>query len=153
MVDDSDFESLNQFKWYAHRDSRAPNNFYAQRNVWLPNGKQGTIKMDAVLMGAKDVDHADGNGLNNQRDNLRCASRSQQAANRKLRTDNTSGFRGVRWAKGRWRAVIGFETKIFHLGYFSDPVAAAHAYDRAAKKYFGEFARLNFPEISTKPNQ
>lgn len=93
-----------------------------------------------------DVDHKDGNGLNNQRSNLRTATRAQNARNRRIRTDNTSGFKGVTWRKdlGKWNAFIEIKTKRIHLGYFTDPMEAACAYDMAAVKYFGEFAHCNF---------
>lgn len=92
-----------------------------------------------------DIDHIDGNPVNNQRDNLRPASRSQNQANRGKPKNNTSGFKGVSWHRNKWQASIRVNYKPIHLGYFDDPIEAARTYDRAALKYFGKFANLNFP--------
>jgi hypothetical protein len=64
--------------------------------------------------------------------------------NRKLQSNNSSGFKGITWSKGAYHARICVEGKRINLGRFCDAVDAATAYDNAAIKYFGEFARLNF---------
>lgn len=89
------------------------------------------------------VDHKDGDGLNNKFNNLRLASDTQNAQNTKKRSDNTSGFKGVSWHNklGQWRAVIVVNKKQIHLGTFWDIQDAVAAYKKAAKHYFGEFAR------------
>lgn len=68
--------------------------------------------------------------------------------NRKISSNNTSGYKGVHWLKDRnkWRAVIQSKDRMEYLGVFSDPVDAAIAYDNAARELYGEFARLNFPD-------
>ena len=94
-----------------------------------------------------EIDHKDENKLNNQRYNLRLATHSQNMINKKIRKDNTSGYKGVHITSGKYiLAHIRTGGKQIHLGSFIDIVSAAHAYDDAAKKYYGEFARLNFPE-------
>jgi hypothetical protein len=92
-------------------------------------------------------DHIDRDGLNNRESNLRQASDGQQAANQGLRTDNTSGYKGVYWRSDRakWRAQIQVDGKRRHLGYFSDENMAAKAYDLAVLETWGPFAVLNFP--------
>jgi hypothetical protein len=100
-----------------------------------------------ILPGCHEVDHINGNGLDNRRCNLRPAlGRNQSNVNR--RRDNTSGYKGVhidkRW--GHFVARIQVNGVRKSLGCYADPKQAAHAYDEAAKKFFGEFARLNFPE-------
>jgi hypothetical protein len=92
-----------------------------------------------------DIDHADRNGLNNHRSNLRQASRSQNASNRRLRP-GPSGFRGVhRRERGKpWGAWISG----CYIGAFLTPEQAARAYDVAAIDRYGEFATLNFPHCS-----
>jgi len=91
-----------------------------------------------------DVDHIDGNKLNNRRSNLRVATRSQNSANRGP-TGGTSKFKGVRYCKdkGRYRAEIQADGRYIHLGYFDVEVDAARAYDQAAVTHYGEFAYTN----------
>jgi hypothetical protein len=91
------------------------------------------------------VDHKDGNGLNNQRSNLRCCTTSQNNRNSKIYRTNTSGFRGVVWSKkmNRWVAQIRVGGKSFYLGSYCTKNEAARVYDAKAKEVAGEFARLN----------
>lgn len=89
---------------------------------------------------AKTLDHKDRNPANNRFDNLREATSSQQMANRRRFSNNSSGFRGVHGRHGRWRAVLQYQKKRIHLGYFHSPAAASEAYQEAAKIHFGEFA-------------
>ena len=145
IVDDADFERVNQFKWCAKKGG---NTFYAARHSAMPFSK--TIRLHIYLMdspkGAK-VDHKDGNGLNCQRYNLRFATKSQNAMNRGKNRNNKSGFKGVAWHKsrGKFVAQIAVNGRDIHLGCFQTAEAAARAYDEAAKKHHGEFAYLNFP--------
>lgn len=98
----------------------------------------------------QQIDHIDNDRLNNCLENLRAATSSNNNAwGPKLnRATNKSGYRGVHWAKARekWRAQITFECKNKHLGYFNEKLDAARAYDKAAKRHFGEFARPNLSE-------
>jgi len=148
QVDDGLFEWLNTYKWYALSNNCG--NFYAARDVRFA-GQRKTVLMHRVVLrgvGILDGEHKDGNGLNNQLDNFRPATRSQNHANRKrLRKDKSAPFRGVSLCKraGKYSAQISIENKKKHLGLFSDPTVAAHAYDKAARKQFGAFANLNFP--------
>jgi len=92
------------------------------------------------------VDHKDGNGLNNRKANLRLCTNSQNQANRNgTQRNNTSGFNGVTWSKHdkKWRAKIMLNKKRVHLGGYYTAAEAANAYDKAAIKLFGEFARVN----------
>ena len=94
-----------------------------------------------------EIDHKDLNNLNNKWLNLREATSSQNKANTKKRIDNTTGFKGVYWHKKskKFVASIKLDYKKIHLGLYLNIIDAARSYDRAAIKYFGEFARLNFP--------
>lgn len=145
IVDDEDFEYLNQWKWFACPDKR--NCYAAHSGGWL----KPMVFMHRVLLNAPSnmfVDHINGDGLDNRRCNLRLANRSQNMANRGMQADNTSGYKGVgvgRHGKN-WRAQIRVRNKQIHIGVFSTPEEAARAYDDAAKKYFGEYAHLNFPD-------
>jgi hypothetical protein len=113
-----------------------------------------TIKMHREIMGAPDgveVDHRDGDSLNNRRSNLRLATRQQNACNvRSARMCKSSQYKGVCWCapKSAWRATIVVNKKQRHLGMFEDEAAAARAYDAAAQELHGDFARLNFPEAA-----
>ena len=91
-----------------------------------------------------EIDHIDGNGLNNDIENLRAATRSQNGRNRGAPKHNTSGFKGVSWHKksNKWRAVIKFGGKQRHLGYLDTPEAAHEAYKAAATKLHKEFANF-----------
>jgi AP2 domain len=92
----------------------------------------------------KFVDHSDGDGLNNCRDNLRNGAGFRNRVNTRLRSDNSSGFKGVYRDGHRWRATITPENmKSIHLGMFDSPEEAAYAYDQAAVSFFGEYARTN----------
>jgi len=105
--------------------------------------------MHRIIMDAEkgeEIDHRDGNGLNNQRCNLRLCTHRQNLMNRrKTHKRCSSKFRGVSWEKrsGKWCAQIMIHYRHIHLGYFDDEVLAALAYNEAATKHFGEFAHLN----------
>lgn len=94
-----------------------------------------------------DIDHANGNGLDNRRSNLRFATRSQNSANSNKK-GSTSRFRGVCWDKrrGNWHVAMRCNYRSVNIGNFASEEAAARAYDAKALELFGEFARLNFPE-------
>lgn len=147
LVDDSDFEYLNQFKWYAHKQKKA---FYAIRHSRRDkNGKQKTIRMHSIIMGkypiGKEVDHIDGNSLNNQRSNLRFATRQQNIRNQKKGCMNTSGFKGVHKYKHyeKWIANARLNGQKVYLGFFNSPIEAYKTYCKFIKKYYGEFARIS----------
>ena len=93
------------------------------------------------------VDHINHDGMDNRRANLRAATHAQNTYHRKKRSGATkSKYKGIHWRKEnkKWVARIMFEGKRIHLGSFHTEIEAAKAYDRAAKKYHGEFASLNF---------
>lgn len=148
MVDDDDFERLSKHKWYAQRSR---NTFYAQRNVTIGRKKRRTVHMHREVTGTADhlqCDHIDGNGLNNQRSNLRECTHQQNRRNTQKRIASKSRFIGVtRRSDGeRWVASIKIQGKRQHLGSFLLEEDAARARDSRAKELFGEFAALNFPE-------
>ena len=104
--------------------------------------------MSRILLNAAisdKIDHRDGNKLNNRRNNLRICAQAENAMNRKININNTSGYKGVYWNKPRrkWVALIGVNKKRIHLGMFSNKINAAKAYNDAAIKYHGEFSNLN----------
>ena len=149
LVDDDDYDRLSAFKWCLTRDrSGRSMRLYAVRGVHTEIGWR-TMRMHRELLpGAPTVDHIDGDGLNNQRENLRVATNAQNLRNRGAQKNNTSGFKGVSAAGGkskRWVAKIQHEEARKHLGRFETPEEAARAYDTAALKLHGGFANLNFP--------
>jgi len=95
------------------------------------------------------VDHINHDGMDNRKANLRAATHSQNLCHRRKHSGTKSSkYKGVHWHKfnKRWAARITFKKKTINLGYFRNEIDAAKAYDRAARKYHGEFASLNFPE-------
>lgn len=146
LVPDEFFEELNKYKWNAHWDPESKN-FYAVRR---DNSKKGrpTIRMHRVIMKTPkwmQVDHKDGNGLNNQLDNLRNAPQCCNQWNTGIRSTNTSGFKGVCWHKcfRKWYARIWVDRKRISLGLFDFSIDAAEAWNKAALLYHGEFAFQN----------
>lgn len=145
LVDNDDFEELNKYRWYVSRGFRE--NYYAVRTYNLHSIKYSECMHRKILKAkAKEfVDHKDGNGLNNQRANIRICTKSENAMNVGLNSKNKTGFKGVVWDKdrGQWRTTIRVGGKYKFLGRFYDKKEAAVAYNRAAIKYFGEFANIN----------
>lgn len=147
LVDDGDYDLLNQWKWLAWRSNRGRGVFYALRAARL-KGKD--IRMHNLILPPPPgmlVDHRDGDGLNNQRHNLRLATMSQNIAAAQFRPP-ASGFRGVYLHRisGRYNARIKVNQREKSLGYFETAIDAARAYDKAATMAWGEFARLNLPK-------
>ena len=144
LVDDDNYEWINQWKWCA---AKWGNSYYAIRAL-RENGKQETVYMHRVILRAQHkhhCDHIDGDGLNNTVSNLRLCSRAENYINRRKYISNTSGYKGVSWYKpdSKWLARIGVGGKRIFLGYYDDKVDAARAYNDAAKNYHGKFAHLN----------
>ena len=145
LVDDEDYELLSQWNWTAHiaRQGRV---VYAVRYLRKPH--RHSIGMHRFIMNAPkgmEVDHINGNSLDNRRSNLRICSRIQNSWNMKLSKSNTSGFRGVyKYRNGKsWIANIGVKGRSIYLGIYKTPVEAAIAYNKKAKEVFGCYARLN----------
>jgi hypothetical protein len=140
LVDDADFEYLNQFKWCIN------NSGYAVRRT---GGRKAKLTiMHRVLMGAQDgqeVDHANRDKLDNRMSNLRFVTRAQNIANTPLNRRNISGLKGVSWnkAKGKWQVRIGFMGNTISLGYHHDKIEAAKRYNNKALELYGEHAWLN----------
>ncbi len=138
FVDNEDYQKLSQYKW--HILSMGGGKYPA---VYRQNGKQ-IIYMHRQIMETPInliVDHIDHNRLNNQKSNLRNCSRSQNAQNM---MDNGE-YQGVHWdtTHKKYRSRIRVSGARKHLGYFNNPSEAAICYNKAASKFYGEYARLN----------
>ncbi len=148
LVDNADYKWLNRWKWCAERRQYT---YYAYRRSHQIADKQINIRMHRMILGLKrgdkrQCDHRDHDGLNNQQSNLRICTVQQNSFNQTSKKVSSSKFKGVSWNKWacRWRVYIGHKGEVFHLGYFINEVEAAKAYDKAARKYHGGFASLNF---------
>jgi len=157
MVDDADFDEMNQWKWCAMWNP-GTKSFYAVRNTSRKLGKRQTILMHREILGLKYGDKRQGDHINhrtliNCRCNLRiCSNRQNQHNRRKHETRNgksySSIYKGIYWFKRRkkWHARIEHNGKQVCLGYFTSEIEAARAYDAAAVQLFGDYAKLNFRE-------
>lgn len=144
VVDDEDYDRINASKWFAAGDGY---NLYAVRTKW-DAGKYRKVRMHVAIMEpppGMEVDHIDGNGLNNCRSNLRVCTHAENMRNRKRMRTNSSGYMGVQKSGTQWVATIQVNGKLLGLGRFIDPADAARVRDAAAVRYYGEFANLNFP--------
>lgn len=149
QVDDEDYEWLNQFKWHIYESKK--NKFYAARNVWL-NGKNKQISLHRFIMNSPvnfQIDHRDGDGLNNQKSNLRICNSQQNSMNRGSRIGASSKYKGVYFDaySNKWRAEIKLNGVYIYRKIFDSEIEAAKQYDIWANELFGEFAGLNFPYI------
>jgi len=142
LVSDHRYEKLNKFKWHAHK---CKGKFYAGRNKKCENGKFVTVRMHAEITGFKETDHKDGDGLNNQDDNLRECTHRQNTFNRLGGKRGLSVYKGVSFYKRdkKWMSRLFIDGNCIYLGLFDEEKDAGIAYNEAAKKYFGEFAMLN----------
>lgn len=139
IVDNENYNSVNKFTWFISDTG------YAIRTVWK-NGKTTKVRMHRFLMGAKKgefVDHINMDKLDNRMSNLRLCNNAQNMRNSSLRSNNTTGFKGIRQNWNKWLARIKVNYQEKYLGSFNSKEEAALAYNKAAVKYFGEFANLN----------
>jgi hypothetical protein len=146
VIDAADWDLVSKHRWHAVRNRRT---FYAYTKLSLGGSRQKSVSMHRMILGVPDgtlVDHEDGDGLNNRRNNIRPATSAQNNQNARHRV-GISGYRGVvRHARTqKWQARIKATGRWYHLGYHIDPAEAARAYDKAAKALHGPFAVCNFP--------
>lgn len=148
IVDNEDFLKINESKWqlWSSKNSKAN---YAIRTIWdSANKKKINNKMHREIMGnipiGMVIDHINGNGLDNRKENLRLCSSKNNSRNT-ISWRGYSKYKGVSWHKWNkaWVARIRVDYKLIHLGYFVREEEAAIIYNHAAIKYFGRFAKLN----------
>lgn len=144
VIDAADAEAVGRHLWHYTRDG------YVQCRV---EGRRTYLHRFLSNSGDLYVNHRNDDRLDNRRENLRPCTTADYTRNQKpLETRRgkplTCRLKGVCWdrSRGKYLAQIETNERCRHLGYYADPVQAAHAYDAAAREHFGEFARLNFPE-------
>lgn len=144
IIDEEDFERVSRHKWYG---APAGCTIYVRATTLttgLPKHQSGLHSF--VMRGefGQRFDHRDGNGLNNRKGNLRLASAQQNACNTFKQRNTTSKFKGVKMtSSGKWAAYIKMDGNCEVLGMFIEEADAARAYDAAALRLFGDFAKTN----------
>lgn len=141
IVDEEDAELVNQYRWHP---VLIRGEFYA-----ATSDGYSRLYLHRLITGAKrgfDVDHINGTGLDNRRENLRVCTHAQNQRNLHRTKPSKSGFRGVWPANSKWSAIITASEKRRYLGVFVTPEDAARAYDTAARELFGQFGTYNFPQ-------
>ena len=139
FVDDEDYEYISKWKWYYKQG-------YACRNI-PDNGKQKTVLMHTCIIHCpmyKDIDHINRNKLDNQRENLRLATRSENQINSSKKI-GSSGLKGVLLKKGRtkYHSLIEWKKRKIFIGSYHTKEEAANMYNLYAYQLYGEFAYLN----------
>jgi len=141
LVDDQDFELLNQWKWYAHKDG---NTYYAIRGVWKDNKVFRFFMhreiLDLKYKDGKITDHINRNGLDNRKTNLRIVTKAENCRNHTKFSTNTSGYTGVSWHKviKKWQSQIRAGGKKINLGYYNNIKDAVGARKQGEIRYWGE---------------
>jgi hypothetical protein len=152
QVDEMDYAWLSQWKWHARKQKlKGRTVWYAGRTVNLGNGKFQKIHMHreiaerACISTADDIDHVNGETLDNWRGNLRPATRSQTNQNKRKRPNCASRFKGVSWQSQqlKWQARICINGIAHSLGCFTEERQAAEAYNCAARNAFKDYALVN----------
>jgi hypothetical protein len=141
LIDDEDYPSIARYRWYARKDRINKELFYAYRTV-RRHPYRLTIAMHNQILGIKGVDHKNGDGLDNRRENLRSASKGQNIWN--SRPYKGKQFKGTGKFRNGWQARIAINGKQIWLGCFKTEEEAAMAYDKKARELFGDYARTNF---------
>lgn len=148
LVDDGDYESLSKWKWCFSKKPKGRMKGYAVR--WNPLKRRNSFMHREILDpgDGKEIDHVNGNGLDNQRCNLRKCSRLENMRNQRKKVSHRNGvpcssrFKGVHWQSAikKWRAQIYMKGKKYHLGDFKSELDAAEQYNIAAQLLFDKFA-------------
>ncbi len=150
VVDAADFALLNSFRWYT---SVGKNTCYAYRRVNKRPIPMHSFILNLPLKRSRQIDHWNGDGLDNRRRNLRIASSVQNCRNRGISKSNSSGFKGVRFCTRarKWKATIVVSSHPIHIGYFDSLESAVFARQKAEKRIFGVYTRENAPSLVPRP--
>jgi len=149
IVEPADYYRFGHLKW--HLKGSNAKKFYAVRDVKTGPGKTRQLGLHREIMNEPKgllVDHHNGNSLDNRMANLRTATWAQNNQNRKKQQNTSSKYKGVSFNKRykKFGAYIRVNGKNLYLGWFLNEIDAARAYDAAAMKYYGDFAKVNFPD-------
>lgn len=149
LIDAADASRILCLSWQATYNLRAKR-WYATAKV-RRGGKRYTVSMHRYVLDAPQgiqVDHVNGDGLDNRRGNLRLATRAQNQHNRRTQHNNATGYKGVTYSKKDRSYWVQFQAngRRTRLGGFKTAPDAARTYDSLARRYHGAFARLNFPD-------
>jgi hypothetical protein len=149
IIDDRDYELVSSYKWHVYISRAKVPVYYAQSSFRI-NGITKTISMHLLILGKKKgfiIDHADRNGLNNTRENIRFVTYSQNSLNTKAKINRANKYRGVFFDKrdSTYYSQIMVQGKRISLGRSKSEYECALMRDEAALKYHGELANLNFP--------
>lgn len=144
IVDDDDFDRLNEFNWYACKCG----DLYYARRCYRIKGKNVTTYMHRFILNAKKddkVDHKNHNTLDNQKNNIRICKEYENRANQSVQKRSSSKYLGVSWSRkeSKWIAQIGKNKKNLRIGCFDTEIEAALAYNNKALKLHAEFANPN----------
>lgn len=140
IIDKEDYDLIKNYHWHAVKSG---NVYYASTRDSKNNNCN--LRMHQLIMNHKNIDHINGDGLNNCRENLRIASQQENSFNQRPRKDSKTGFKGVHKTQNNtWIARIRLNGRTYYSKRFKTPEEAAKAYDELATKYFGEYAKLNF---------
>jgi hypothetical protein len=147
IVSPCDYAILKPFKWWVKFSGVNRQQAYIKTSFRV-NGKQRYISIHRMIMNPKidqEVDHINGNGLDNRRENLRVCTTAENVRNSSKRKDSTHQYKGTVFVKNRnrWRSRIQVNGKRYWSGYFKTEIEAAKRFDEMAKKYHGEYVKLN----------
>lgn len=150
IVDDDDYDRVSALRWHARVNRRADGTLrvYAFRVHIDDDGSRHALFLHRYIMpvpNGMDIDHVNGDGLDNRRGNLRCATRAENNYNSRKRSGGTSIYRGVSWHGPckKWHARFSINGKSKYLGVYESEELAAAAYNKEAEKHAGQFATLN----------
>ena len=145
LISECDFEKVSAHNWFLTFSNKSDGPYFAYRT---PRPERKDILLHRFIVNCPSgycVDHANGNTLDNRRENLRICTQAENRFNSRKSKSNTSGYKGVSYSSHakKWRSQIKRNNKIIHLGYYDTPEKAYEAYVAASKKYHGEFGRIS----------
>ncbi len=153
FVDDADYGLVKDYKWRSHKEGGAKISYYSAVANTCVDGKRGSLRMSRLIMGLNkddrlEVDHINGNPLDNRRINLRLATHAENCRNRGASKNSSSKYKGVSWDKSvnKWIVQICINGKNINIGRSRNETFAASMYDEKARELHGEFAQTNFSE-------